>query len=745
MVDSKDKKNALSDMIEPDDDISVSTFNTWGTKATAQTMTSKKLREIDALFEDLLPENKEEKDDDDGMTKFDDESQAESVDLPYAGIKSRISSDHDEGIGLSYIHNQGSTTTTATTSSSSTTNSSLNEYEREYLDPPSFHPQDDQPSSLNKEKQNSIGSHFLSQRRHRTQKDDSSISEDTIGVSSILDSMGLGPTSSSTLNPRGIRDNHQNKHFSSADNHNMTNDDNYQNEKQKRKSTDNGSFLSSFLNFEEPSSKSSKQPQKNHTTNIMPLENSEKLRHERQIYLRASVMMIIFLGILLFAVQFDTMAETKRVILKRKRRHQQFPALRAHALMHEEGVDRPGSEFVYSKNKPGPAANSRPTPIAKELAKVPKKEEGPPRLIDSSPAKQIVDDVKTQVDNKPPLTSPKESEQSIVAPSRKMSTKEQEHTDLLEPLLVKSGQVEPTLTQSQGTVQSMLPKEYRFLVDVAKPNPNHKDVPFFWVIPRSGGSFIKNTLSLCKGAVLASEAGIRQGHHADTELKVVDLFSQKYVNVDISNEQGIQRAKALGFTKSGLADILVTPDFHRGLSLLDENHQARAFTLLRHPIERAASTHSMLVLNGHNEVSKMSLEEYARSPFIENNWMVRFLSGKLTGEVTEEHFSIAKEILRTKFIVGLLEHKGGSLRRFEEYFGWDYTTDPEKQYQCRKAAVTGDAIKNESSKKLVTEGSQAWNLLMWQNKLDFKLYEYGKQLYTEQGKQLFPNLTAKKV
>lgn len=45
--------------------------------------------------------------------------------------------------------------------------------------------------------------------------------------------------------------------------------------------------------------------------------------------------------------------------------------------------------------------------------------------------------------------------------------------------------------------------------------------------------------------------------------------------------------------------------------------------------------------------------------------MTRFLSKQMSGEVTEQHLEIAKEILRTKFVVGILK----DLNKTIEHFG----------------------------------------------------------------------------
>jgi hypothetical protein len=88
----------------------------------------------------------------------------------------------------------------------------------------------------------------------------------------------------------------------------------------------------------------------------------------------------------------------------------------------------------------------------------------------------------------------------------------------------------------------------------------------------------------------------------------------------------------------------------------------------------------------------------------------------------------------------LLEQKEESMKRFEFHFGWRYTENPQRQESCRTRILVGDYRTNESAKSKIKEGSQAWSLLMWQNKLDMKLYKYAKALFLQQGTELFNDM-----
>uniref|UniRef100_A0A7S4MTT3 Sulfotransferase domain-containing protein n=1 Tax=Odontella aurita TaxID=265563 RepID=A0A7S4MTT3_9STRA len=351
-----------------------------------------------------------------------------------------------------------------------------------------------------------------------------------------------------------------------------------------------------------------------------------------------------------------------------------------------------------------------------------------------------------------------------------------ETKDVLPPgALLAGGDIAPPPPPADGQrasqsdldalLKSALPPSFAYLSDNASPDPDHLDVPLFWQVPRSGGSIVRKILEECLGSpsgggtVLASEAGVGEGHGDDKDLAVVSLGDEhghqhRYVNVDTSTVAGLKRAKRLGLASSTLDELrghsghgtnfaIVTPQLHAAVDVFDQSpRKARAFTMLRHPVERAVSTYSNLKDSGHDAVSKMTLEEYAKSAYAENNWMVRFLSGKMDGDVSTDHLAVAKEVLRTKFVVGLLTNKDGSVERFEHYFGWAY--QDQAGWVCQRKVVDGEPSSNESSKYFVKEGNQAWNLLLWQNKLDVKLYDYAHYLFGRQGEELFSDLNHNK-
>ena len=90
--------------------------------------------------------------------------------------------------------------------------------------------------------------------------------------------------------------------------------------------------------------------------------------------------------------------------------------------------------------------------------------------------------------------------------------------------------------------------------------------------------------------------------------------------------------------------------------------------------------------------------------------------------------SLAKEVLKRKFLVGLLDNKRGSFARFDHYFKWKESPKYASEFGCRKQLMDEKYI----PKHPVRKGSETWNLLMEQNRFDIHLYDYAKELFVQQ-------------
>lgn len=421
------------------------------------------------------------------------------------------------------------------------------------------------------------------------------------------------------------------------------------------------------------------------TTESISFENEReemlyRQREERMVNLRASILMVILVCVLIFVIELSSTLddENKKMMLRSRTKH---------------GRSGNGNENINLNNGEDFDSNSsrqqyNPNVVAAHLAKggVPLKDEGP-AVRDSMHYKK---DVKTE-------------------------------------------------NKSESEIPSL--KQLQFLSDVVTKDVNHEDNPLLWSIPQSGFGTIREILSTCLSYSIAGEfinfssVDSNKEKPIESKLQVITQDNHKLLNVDLSTIPGIERAKKMNLVQSKMSDVIITPLFLESLVLFDEKNKARAFTLIKDPIDRAISTYEYLKTVQDPTVKNMSLDAYARSSVIENNWMVRYLSGKIKGELTSEHLDIAKDILKKKFIVGLYENLDNSLSRFEAYYGIQYKNG--KQLNCKNSLMdskrSGDDAKVTSS----LEKELATSLLEWQNKLDLELYQFAKELYSKQGKKFF--------
>mmetsp|Transcript_22084 Transcript_22084/g.29119 ORF Transcript_22084/g.29119 Transcript_22084/m.29119 type:complete len:346 (+) Transcript_22084:57-1094(+) len=274
--------------------------------------------------------------------------------------------------------------------------------------------------------------------------------------------------------------------------------------------------------------------------------------------------------------------------------------------------------------------------------------------------------------------------------------------------------------------------------DVTSP-VNDADTAVFWHIPKDSGSSVKSYY-LCMGLVVASNESEEEGHGSDTTLQVWELDHHRLVNVDTTLEKGLERAKNLGLAESGLADVVFTMFPRHAAEIFSEEHPGRLFAFFRHPVDRAVSQFYYRSIASWEKSPGIyrpdfsdlgGMEEWlldGRSPDQVNNYMVRLLVNKhMGGPVTEDDLEMAKEILRTKVLVGLVSKMEESVDRYDQYFGF---YDNDNRDRCYNVYISKGFNKNNH--KSLEEGSKAWNMLAEMDLYDMKLYEYAIQLFDEQ-------------
>lgn len=301
----------------------------------------------------------------------------------------------------------------------------------------------------------------------------------------------------------------------------------------------------------------------------------------------------------------------------------------------------------------------------------------------------------------------------------------------------------PELSENEQTNRSLrgyvvnqhkieIPRVLTNLGDFASPLKNH-DLPVYWHVLKSGGTTMKHIFCQCFNFVAATENGLADGQDSDKDLNIIWKEGMSYVNVDTSTPHGIAKAKSLHLAQSGKVNVIITPLVHEIADIFDTQYQGRMFTMIRHPIDRVVSMFYYLQTATWEStfdptLSKMTIEEYAKSGRVEENWMTRFLVNKKSDPLGPDDVILAREILRRKFLIGLLSRPVESMKRFQDYFGWTINT-PE-QTQCVGNLLRDGVNKHEHPP--IERGGEAWNQLLKNNKYDLELYMYSVQLFEEQ-------------
>ena len=148
-----------------------------------------------------------------------------------------------------------------------------------------------------------------------------------------------------------------------------------------------------------------------------------------------------------------------------------------------------------------------------------------------------------------------------------------------------------------------------------------------------------------------------------------------YLNVNPGTMPGIDRARQLNLASSGKAQVYISQHLTYSAKLFSTTHKGRMFVMMRHPVKRIIDNFYFLQRStwaGHDDydldLGTMSLAQYALSDKMVENFMVRsLLDLNDSFELTKTHIDQAKDILRRKFIVGIIEWFDVSVHRFEKY------------------------------------------------------------------------------
>jgi len=261
--------------------------------------------------------------------------------------------------------------------------------------------------------------------------------------------------------------------------------------------------------------------------------------------------------------------------------------------------------------------------------------------------------------------------------------------------------------------------------------------PFYWHIPKAGGTTVHDDYVQCFALVEASELGsINQGN----TLELVEINGGNYhVNVDTSILPGILHAAELGLVPSKMAEIIFSPLLHESSThLFTPDYQGQMFAMFRHPVDRVVSLFHYLRSATweptYNPIlQNMTLQEYADSELAESNFVVRALVDKMEGTLTLNDVELAKEILRRKCVVGLLDKWEESMDRFDNYFGFQPHGDRHEEARRCRMQLRESGGSNKHPHPHVNHTSEEYATLERINTFDLILYDYIHELFLEQG------------
>ncbi|KAL7479530.1 hypothetical protein ACHAW6_005256 [Cyclotella cf. meneghiniana] len=313
----------------------------------------------------------------------------------------------------------------------------------------------------------------------------------------------------------------------------------------------------------------------------------------------------------------------------------------------------------------------------------------------------LVDD--TQTPPPPPSTQTQTSASESAGPKR-----------AFQPAEKYLGKVFPKTEQMPFYVRNTL-----------EPFPEGRDVRdiiFFWHIPKTGGELVKNIFGRCFGLRWAQKL---------KEPASLEMVHDYIINVDTSTPEGIAEAHKLGLVDSNKVDFISSRYALSASSLFTPQHRGRAFTILRHPIDLAASNFFARKAL-HPELRSLTLVQYVNKNYYADNWITRQLTGTLPHEeLTDAHLESAKHILSTKYFVGIYEQLDETLRQLKAFYK---LTPLQDQEYCARELVNGDNpkfIKTERPKP--ARGSSDWRTVASVEKWDLELYYLALEMFSQQG------------
>jgi len=211
-----------------------------------------------------------------------------------------------------------------------------------------------------------------------------------------------------------------------------------------------------------------------------------------------------------------------------------------------------------------------------------------------------------------------------------------------------------------------------------------------------------------------------------------------YINVDCSTPEGVDRGIAHDLAKSDLVDIYYSRDPYNIARLFAPPNEVygRGFVIIRNPIRRAVATYKRLQIKRPDIVGDMTLEQFATSQLLQDNFLTRTLSRNEDAPLTEADVDLAKEILKRKFVVGLYDQFEHSVRRMEAFFGWKLN---EGINSCQARIVQQEMNLGFNDDSETLSYDSAYAAIAEKNKFDIQLFSFAEYVFKYQERVLFGN------
>ena len=251
-----------------------------------------------------------------------------------------------------------------------------------------------------------------------------------------------------------------------------------------------------------------------------------------------------------------------------------------------------------------------------------------------------------------------------------------------------------------------------------------RDIIFFWHVPKTGGQLVKNIMGMCFGLIRAEKL---------KDPASLEMVHDVIVNIDTSSPEGIAEAHELGLVDSNMVDFLSSSFVLSASSLFTPQHRGRAFTILRHPIDAAASNFYDRRVKHPELRGKYTLAQYVSKNYFVDNWVTRQLTGTLPHEeLTRAHVDRAKNILAAKFFVGIYEHMDETMRQLKAFYRWKAL---EGEEYCVTDLIHGSNPKFQKTfRAKPARGSNDWAFVANVEKWDFELYYFALEAFSKQGR-----------